>query len=55
MEYTNSSLVDCEIKSPNNSGRRTQDVDRITRHCGSRSTLSRRDLKLFSSCKGMIM
>lgn len=33
MEYTNSSLVDCEIKSPNNSGRRTHDIDRITPHC----------------------
>ena len=33
MEYTNSSLVDCEIKSPNNSGRQTHDIDRITPHC----------------------
>ena len=55
MEYTNSSLVDCEIKSPNNSGRRTHDIDRITPHCCSRSTLSRRNCKVFSSCKGMIM
>lgn len=33
MSYTNSSLVDCEVKSPNNSGARTHTIDRITPHC----------------------
>jgi LysM repeat protein len=33
MAYTNSSLVDCTIKSPNHSGTRTHKIDRITPHC----------------------
>lgn len=33
MGYTNSSLVDCEVKSPNHSGQRTHSIDRITPHC----------------------
>lgn len=33
MSYTNSSLVDCTIKSPNHSGKRTHKIDRITPHC----------------------
>lgn len=33
MGYTNSPLVDCTIKSPNNSGLRTHKIDRITPHC----------------------
>lgn len=30
---SNSSLVDCIIKSPNHSGKRTHSIDRITPHC----------------------
>lgn len=30
---SNSSLVNCTVKSPNHSGRRTHSVDRITPHC----------------------
>ena len=33
MGYTNSSLVDCVVKSPNHSGQRTHSIDRITPHC----------------------
>ena len=33
MGYTNSSLVDCVVKSPNHSGQRTHAIDRITPHC----------------------
>ena len=33
MGYTNSSLVDCVVKSPNHSGRRTHSIDRLTPHC----------------------
>lgn len=33
MGYTNSSLVNCVVKSPNHSGRRTHSIDRITPHC----------------------
>lgn len=33
MGYTNSSLVDCTVKSPNHSGTRTHKIDRITPHC----------------------
>lgn len=33
MGYTNSSLVDCTVKSPNHSGTRTHSIDRITPHC----------------------
>ncbi|MGF0032596.1 peptidoglycan recognition protein family protein [Bariatricus sp. SGI.154] len=33
MGYTNSSLVNCTVKSPNHSGRRTHSIDRITPHC----------------------
>lgn len=33
MEYTNSLLIDCELRSPYNSGRRTRSIDRITPHC----------------------
>lgn len=33
MVYTNSSLVDCTVKSPNHSGTRTHTIDRITPHC----------------------
>ena len=33
MGYTNSSLVDCTVKSPNHSGKRTHKIDRITPHC----------------------
>ena len=33
MKYTNSSLVNCTIKSPNHSGARTHTIDRITPHC----------------------
>ena len=33
MGYTNSSLVDCTVKSPNHSGQRTHKIDRITPHC----------------------
>lgn len=33
MGYTNSSLVDCTVKSPNHSGKRTHGIDRITPHC----------------------
>ena len=33
MVYTNSSLVDCVVKSPNHSGQRTHSIDRITPHC----------------------
>lgn len=33
MAYTNSSLVDCTVKSPNHSGTRTHSIDRITPHC----------------------
>lgn len=33
MSYTNSSLVDCTIFSPNHSGQRTHKIDRITPHC----------------------
>ena len=33
MGYTNSSLVDCTVKSPNHSGKRTHSIDRITPHC----------------------
>jgi len=33
MSYSNSSLVDCTVKSPNNSGTRTHTIDRITPHC----------------------
>jgi hypothetical protein len=31
--YTNSSLIDCTVKSPNHSGKRTHTIDRITPHC----------------------
>ena len=30
---SNSSLVDCAVKSPNHSGARTHSIDRITPHC----------------------
>lgn len=30
---SNSKLVDCVVKSPNHSGRRTHSIDRITPHC----------------------
>lgn len=33
MAYTNSPLVDCTVKSPNHSGKRTHKIDRITPHC----------------------
>lgn len=33
MEYTNSSLVDCTVKSPNHSGKRTHTLDTLTPHC----------------------
>ena len=33
MGYTNSNLVDCVVKSPNHSGRRTHSIDRLTPHC----------------------
>lgn len=33
MSYTNSSLVDCTVLSPNHSGERTHKIDRITPHC----------------------
>ena len=33
MAYTNSSLVDCKILSPNHSGKRTHSIDRISPHC----------------------
>ncbi len=33
MAYTNSSLVNCTVKSPNHSGKRTHSIDRITPHC----------------------
>lgn len=33
MGYSNSSLVDCKVLSPNHSGKRTHDIDRITPHC----------------------
>ena len=33
MGYTNSSLVNCVVKSPNHSGKRTHRIDRITPHC----------------------
>ena len=33
MGYTNSSLVDCTVKSPNHSGQRMHKIDRITPHC----------------------
>ena len=33
MGYTNSGLVNCTVKSPNHSGRRTHVIDRITPHC----------------------
>ena len=33
MGYTNSSLVDCKVMSPNHSGKRTHAIDRITPHC----------------------
>lgn len=33
MGYTNSSLVNCVVKSPNHSGQRTHGIDRITPHC----------------------
>ena len=39
MEYervitmSNSSLVNCTVKSPNHSGARTHSIDRITPHC----------------------
>lgn len=33
MKYTNSPLVDCVVKSPNHSGKRTHSIDRITPHC----------------------
>ena len=33
MKYTNSSFVSCTILSPNHSGQRTHEIDRITPHC----------------------
>lgn len=33
MGYTNSSLINCTVKSPNHSGKRTHAIDRITPHC----------------------
>lgn len=33
MGYTNSSLVDVTVKSPNHSGQRNHKIDRITPHC----------------------
>lgn len=33
MGYTNSSLVNCTVKSPNHSGTRTHTIDTITPHC----------------------
>lgn len=33
MGYSNSSLVNCVVKSPNHSGQRTHSIDRITPHC----------------------
>ena len=30
---SNSSLVNCTVKSPNHSGKRTHKIDRITPHC----------------------
>jgi hypothetical protein len=33
MGYTNSSLVNCTVKSPNHSGQRTHAIDTITPHC----------------------
>ena len=33
MGYTNSSLIDCTVLSPNHSGQRTHKIDRITPHC----------------------
>lgn len=33
MDYTNSSLVNCKVLSPNHSGTRVHKIDRITPHC----------------------
>ena len=33
MAYTNSSLVNCKVMSPNHSGTRTHEIDTITPHC----------------------
>lgn len=33
IKMSNSSLVDCTVKSPNHSGARTHKIDRITPHC----------------------
>lgn len=33
VAYTNSSLIDCRVKSPNHSGLRTKPIERITPHC----------------------
>ena len=33
MSMSNSSLINCTVKSPNHSGRRTHRIDRITPHC----------------------
>lgn len=33
MGYTNSPLVNCTVLSPNHSGQRTHNIDRITPHC----------------------
>lgn len=33
MGYSNSTLVNCTVKSPNHSGTRTHKIDRITPHC----------------------
>lgn len=33
MGYTNSSLIDCTVLSPNHSGQRTHKINRITPHC----------------------
>ncbi len=45
----NSSLVDCTVKSPNNSGKRTHAIDRITPHCTVGQFTAERIGKIFAN------
>ena len=49
MTYTNSSLVSCTILSPNHSGQRTHEIDRITPHCVVGQATAERIGRIFST------
>ena len=48
MKYTNSDLVSCTILSPNHSGQRTHEIDRITPHCVVGQTTAERIGEIFT-------